>query len=63
MLTLRECKRDNLCVDCDDPECLGAGDIGADCPKWVCDNPKGYNCEDCDFILEYQKAMRNKEEL
>ena len=63
MVTLRECKRDNLCVDCDDPECLRAGDIGADCPKWECDNRTILDCENCYFIRAYQHAMRSKEEL
>lgn len=63
MVTIRECERDNLCVDCDNLECLGAGDVGADCPKYHCDNDVVLDCENCTFIREYQQAMRNKEEL
>lgn len=61
MLQIDECERENLCVDCNNNECLHAGQIIADCPKYHCDNPKGiHECEKCDFIKEYQNAMRNK---
>ena len=56
MVTLKECKRANLCVDCDDPECLRAGDIGADCPKWECDNTVKNDCENCEFIRGWLSA-------
>ena len=56
MLKFKECERDNLCVDCDDPDCLHAGDIGADCPKWVCDMPN--ECEQCLWIREYVAKVR-----
>ena len=58
MVILGECKRSNLCVDCDDPECFRAGDIGADCPKVVCDNGAVLDCENCEFILEYLSQIR-----
>lgn len=58
-MKLSECKRDNLCVDCDSKTCLRAGDIMADCPKYHCDNTKGIQeCANCDFIKDYQKSMR-----
>ena len=60
MITITECHRNNLCVDCDDSHCGHAGDIGADCPKWKCDMPE-YECEDCPWIREYVKRARRKE--
>ena len=59
MLMIKECKRDNLCVDCDDPECLHAGEIGADCPKWHCDNDQRHDCENCTFIKFYVNDVRS----
>ena len=59
MLMVKECKRDNLCVDCDDSECLHAGEIGADCPKWHCDNDKPLDCENCTFIKFYVNDVRS----
>lgn len=49
---IRECHRVNWCVDCDDNKCLHHGKIGADCPKWECDNENILDCENCDFIKE-----------
>lgn len=60
MATLGECNRDNLCVDCDSTTCLRAGDIGADCPKWVCDNVPYGECENCEFIKEYAESYRKE---
>ena len=60
MITITECHRNNLCVDCDDSRCGHAGDIGADCPKWRCDMPE-YECEDCPWIREYVKRARRKD--
>ena len=57
MYTLEECLRDNLCVDCDNTNCLHAGSIEADCPKWKCDNPFR-DCNNCAFIKDYQKSHR-----
>ena len=60
MLTIiGECQRDNLCVDCDDAECAGAGRIEADCPKYKCDHLTG-DCNNCAFIKAYQEDMRKK---
>ena len=55
MFTLKPCYRKNLCVDCDDPNCAHAGNIEADCPKWKCGSE---DCENCEFIKEFQKDMR-----
>lgn len=51
-----ECKRNNLCVDCDNKECWLAGDIQADCPKYRC--AFEYGCERCGFIKRYAERMR-----
>lgn len=56
MISLSKCTRDNLCVDCDDPNCSHAGSIEADCPKFRCDN--NHDCENCTFIKRFQKTMR-----
>lgn len=60
MVKISECHRNNLCVDCDSETCLGAGDPGADCPKWKCDMPSGTTCENCSFIKDYQRLMREE---
>ena len=55
------CSRKNtLCADCDSRTCAHAGDKGADCPKYSCDNePKG-DCAHCAYIDGYIRIMRNK---
>ena len=58
---MSECRRNNLYVDCDDSECLNAGNIGADCPKWVCDMPNV--CDQCLWIREYVQRVRNQQGL
>ena len=60
MVSMSECKRDNLCVDCDDNKCWLAGKILSDCPKYHCDRPKDHieDCSTCDFIKEFQKNQR-----
>jgi len=45
MIEFSECKRKNLCVDCDNAKCLNHGRIMADCPKYECDNEDLYECE------------------
>lgn len=60
MLKLSECNRDNLCVDCDDKKCNHCGDIGADCPKYQCDNDITLDCNHCAFIKDYQEKFRDK---
>lgn len=57
MVTITECTRHNFCVDCDDPSCIHAGDIEADCPKWRCDNDLIMDCERCEFLKEYKKGV------
>lgn len=59
MLTMTECHRTNLCIDCDDPHCSGAGNAEADCPLWVCKHPDT-RCEDCDILREYVEAYRKE---
>lgn len=56
MVDFSECTRTNFCVDCDDPDCLLAGIVEADCPKLKCDNPS-MNCETCEFLKEYKKGV------
>lgn len=61
MSELKECKRDNLCVDCDNKDCHHAGDAMADCPKYNCDNPGGmHKCDACEFLKEFQSTMRRQ---
>lgn len=57
--SLEQCNRTNLCVDCDDTECMYYGQTMADCPKYGCDNYRLYDCKNCDFIKQYQKEMRS----
>ena len=57
MVTIDECTRTNFCVDCDDPNCLFAGEVEADCPKWECDNTPTMDCENCEFLKEYKKGV------
>lgn len=57
MLTMTECHRTNLCIDCDDQHCSGAGVPEADCPLWVCKHPE-LECKDCDILKEYVEAYR-----
>lgn len=52
------CNRDNLCFDCDNESCRRHRDIGADCPKWTCDNCPPYDCEHCQFIKDYIEEYR-----
>ena len=58
-MEIKICKRNNLCVDCDNKKCLHAGDIMADCPKYRCDAPN-HDCENCEFIKQYQKDFRKE---
>ena len=61
MITLRECTRQTTCYDCDSKICNGAGDKGADCPKYHCDNPLGIgNCDECRFIDVFIEKMRKQ---
>ena len=60
MLTIDECTRNNLCVDCDDKDCLHVGKIRSDCPKYHCDREDSLyeQCDTCEFIKKYQEDMR-----
>ena len=55
MIDFSECTRPNFCADCDDPGCIHAGDVEADCPKWKCDNGSIMDCERCEFLKEYKR--------
>lgn len=57
---INECKRNNLCVDCDNTRCHFHGKKEADCPKWKCDRPGGRDCEHCEFIDDFIEQMREK---
>lgn len=62
MLKLRERKRENLCVDCNDPKCLHAGQAIADCPMWRCEREgeQYEDCESCGLIRIIQREARRK---
>lgn len=56
----KECKRNNLCVDCDDKKCIFAGQLISDCPMYVCDR-KGKqfeNCETCELLKQIHAETR-----
>ena len=58
---LKECKRHNLCIDCDEKECLLAGKLISDCPMYTC-NRKGKQYEDCESceLLKQLHAERRR---
>ena len=60
MFSMSECKRDNLCVDCDNNKCCLAGKLLSDCPKYRCDRTKDKfeDCDSCDFIKDFVKEQR-----
>lgn len=59
-ITMSSCTKKSLCVDCDSKTCHRAGDIGADCPKYKCDNDIPNDCENCQWIREYVQVMRKE---
>lgn len=59
---ISECKRNNLCVDCDNTRCHFQGKKLSDCPKWKCDRPGGMDCDNCTFIDGYIDLMRHQQE-
>lgn len=59
MFKLQECDKKILCVDCKE-DCIFAGEISADCPKFHCRN--NYHCDSCNFIKKYQEEIRKKYE-
>lgn len=56
------CKRDNLCVECDDLNCLRAGDPGQDCPRYHCiystEDPSFLECEKCLWLKGYIQELK-----
>lgn len=63
MIELKTCTRDNWCSECDDSECLHAGDAAADCPRYKCIHDIGdyMDCENCDWLYDYKKECeKNK---
>ena len=64
MLTLEECNRKNLCVDCDNTACYHAGKLIADCPKYNCDRNGVLfeHCESCAFLKDFQRKMRGEQD-
>lgn len=60
MAKLLTCSKQTLCMDCKDKSCSHAGDKGADCPKYKCDNPTPNDCNHCEYIENYARIMRNK---
>ena len=58
---LKTCRKDILCFDCDDEECMLSGKAMHDCPKYECDNDILYDCNNCDFIKEHQRKFRERQ--
>ena len=52
------CKRKNLCFDCDDEKCYNRGQAMADCVQRDCVHTPRFDCENCDYIKNYRKEMR-----
>lgn len=59
MLRLKPCNRKNLCIDCDNTNCLHAGDYGADCPFWICQVP-GTKCSRCKLRKQIIKQLKEE---
>ena len=57
---IRECKRDNLCVDCDNKKCWHAGELIADCPLYRCNREGNLNedCESCELLKQIHTDRR-----
>ena len=62
-MLLKECTRTNLCRDCDDIGCVLAGEIMPDCPRLDCINDPPHDCEDCAWLKQYIKEIKNTEEI
>lgn len=60
MLKIKTCHRQNTCVNYNNNECLHAGNIEADCPKYHCDNKIAQDCKNCEFIKQHIAAMRKE---
>lgn len=60
-VTISECTRQNLCVDCDNEECWFCGKPEADCPVYQCKYPEYFDdCAKCPLLKRYQKEMREE---
>ena len=55
-MTMIECNRNLLCIDCNDTECWHQGKKESDCPEYRCD--KSLDCNKCAFIDQYIDDMR-----
>lgn len=62
MLNMSTCTHHTptLCTDCDKSDCIYAGKKSADCPKFNCDNIIPHDCDNCSFIADYIRIMRNE---
>ena len=61
---LKECKRHDLCIDCDEKKCLLAGKLISDCPMYKCDR-KGRqyeNCKTCELLKQLHTERRRANE-
>lgn len=59
-IKIKECKRDNLCYECDNKKCWHAGQLIADCTLYKCNREgNGYeDCESCDLLKQIIKEKR-----
>lgn len=59
-VTIHECKRENLCVDCYDGKCWHKGQLIADCPLYYCnrDGDSYEDCESCDLLKRIHEEWR-----
>ena len=57
---IRECKRDNLCVDCDNKKCWHVGELIADCPLYRCNREGNLyeDCESCELLKQIHTDRR-----
>ena len=55
IMSLGTCTRHIPCSTCDDPNCIFAGELDADCPAYPCQSTVPYDCENCDFLKHYLK--------
>lgn len=57
------CKRNNLCVDCDDNKCWHCGDKVSDCPRYpqTCKIRQQIDsCDECTWIDSYIEKVRKE---
>jgi len=57
---LKECKRNNLCYECDNKKCWHAGELIADCPLWKCNRKDDLfeDCESCELLKQIHAEGR-----